>query len=219
MFVFFNILNYRTTRKDSRGSWGIKGYISTPSGALLEYVPGNNYQNSGLKRANDRMLECYNVPVYKDIPSDEGSSTLRHNTIDPFMPIVLPLILILKTMKKDPVIKFILLFSIIMLLNFNSYSQEVFNPITDLPKEIAERYGTDIVPDEKTALKIAEIIFKAGYINTKFDKLKPFEIKLIADNRVWEVKAVQQTFINKKTIFCIRINKNTGEVLNFFTIK
>lgn len=93
------------------------------------------------------------------------------------------------------------------------------NPVTDVPEFIKQKYGEDLVSDEKMALQLADIYFKKNYINKNFDLMKPYEIRLIADRKVWEIIAIEQTFSNKKTPFCIRINKNTGEVLNLFCIR
>lgn len=93
------------------------------------------------------------------------------------------------------------------------------NPVTDVPEFIKQKYGEDLVSDEKMALQLTDIYFKKNYINNNFDLMKPYEIRLIADGKVWEIIAIEQTFSNKKTPFCIRINKNTGEVLNLFCIR
>lgn len=46
------------------------------------------------------------------------------------------------------------------------------DPIKDLPKEISNKYGTDIIPDKETALMYADIILKKRYINVDFDIFK-----------------------------------------------
>lgn len=115
-------------------------------------------------------------------------------------------------------IKQLILFSsLLMILSVKLYAQDtISDPIKDLPKEIQFHYGTDIIPDESTAMELAEVILKNRYRSTNFKKLKPFEINLIADNKVWDVKIVQNTFRFKTTEYHIRLNKNTGEVLNIW---
>jgi hypothetical protein len=123
-------------------------------------------------------------------------------------------------MKKDLVIKkiFIYLF-FVSLISCKSLGQKSNNPITDLPKEIDTRYGIDIVPNEKTALKIAEIILEERFVNVNFNDLKPFQINLIADEKVWEIIVVEKVFKGKITTYNLRINKNTGEILNLWVIR
>ncbi len=75
-----------------------------------------------------------------------------------------------KTMKK--------LYLLFLFTTTSLFSQNESNIIKDLPNEITVKYGTDILPNEKTALSVAEIILKERYLNTKFDKLKPFKINL-----------------------------------------
>lgn len=84
----------------------------------------------------------------------------------------------------------------------------------DLPKNINITYGTDIIPDEETALKYTYLIFKSRYINVSFEDMKPYIINLTANGKVWEVKALIRNYKNK--YYIIRINKNTGEILNIW---
>src|SRR5690606_10831481 len=89
-----------------------------------------------------------------------------------------------------------------------------YDRIKDLPKKIDVVYGTDIIPDKETALQYADLIFKTRYPNTPFDNLKPYTINLIADERVWEVKVPIGNNNNK--YYILRINKNTGEIINIW---
>lgn len=104
-----------------------------------------------------------------------------------------------------------------------NYSQEKLetniDPIKDLPREISTKYGTDIIPDEETALEYADVILKKRYINTQIDKLKPYEIELIAEGKVWEIKLPTDPRLREVAYFHLRINKNNGEVLNIWVDK
>lgn len=119
---------------------------------------------------------------------------------------------------ENHVIKQLILFSsLLMILSVKSFAQDtISDPIKDLPKEIKSHYGTDIIPDESTAMELAEVILKNRYRSTNFKKLKPFGINLIADDKVWDIKIVQNTFRVKTTEYHVRLNKNTGEVLNIW---
>lgn len=84
--------------------------------------------------------------------------------------------------------------------------------IDELPCTIIERYGTDVIPDEETLIKYIDILINKRY-SIHAEELKPYQISLIANEKVW--KAV----IKLNCRFCklyISINKNTGEVLNFY---
>jgi len=108
--------------------------------------------------------------------------------------------------------------SVFLLLSCSTLKQTNYNPITDLPKEINVRYGTDVISKEESALKIAEILFIEDSPNTNFDVYKPFKIQLIADGKVWDIEASTQekNFKGIRKTYHIRINKNTAEVLNFW---
>ena len=113
--------------------------------------------------------------------------------------------------KKEMDIKKII---IILLISLNSFGQQ---KIDDLPKVIIERFGIDIVPNEKTAIKLTKIIFKERFVNIRnFNNFKPFEVKLICEGKVWEVKIENKIEKPYKFAYFIRINKNTGEVLNLW---
>ena len=81
-----------------------------------------------------------------------------------------------------------------------------------LPCTIIERYGTDVIPDEETLIKYIDILIKKRY-SVDAEELKSYQISLIANEKVWK------TVIKLDCRFCkayININKNTGEVLNFY---
>lgn len=90
------------------------------------------------------------------------------------------------------------------------------DPIREVPKKILYKYATPLIPDEETAIEYADIVLKKRYKNIDFNQLKPYEIKLIADDWIWEIKVTQQVFYWKKSYFYLRINKNTGEIVNFW---
>ena len=84
--------------------------------------------------------------------------------------------------------------------------------IDELPCTIIERYGTDVIPDEETLIKYIDILINKRY-SVDAEELKPYQISLISNEKVWK------TVIKLNCRFCklyININKNTGEVLNFY---
>ena len=84
--------------------------------------------------------------------------------------------------------------------------------IDELPCTIIERYATDVIPDEETLIKYIDILINKRY-SVDAEELKPYQISLIANEKVWK------TVIKLNCRFCkayININKNTGEVLNFY---
>lgn len=60
----------------------------------------------------------------------------------------------------------------------------VKDPIRDIPKKINYKYVNPIIPDKETALLYADVIFKKRYKNVDFDSLKPYDIKLVAEDCV-----------------------------------
>lgn len=80
---------------------------------------------------------------------------------------------------------------VLLLLTLECKAQEVkpINPITDLPKEIKYRYSQDLIPNTESAIKISKIILKNYFNITNFDNLTSFEVKLVADNKVWEIES------------------------------
>ncbi len=92
------------------------------------------------------------------------------------------------------------------------------DPIKDLPKVINERYVIPLVGNKDTALNISKLIIKERYQKVNIEALIVDKAILIADERVWEIvlKSPVSGFMN---VYNIRINKNTGEVLNFWVAK
>lgn len=71
----------------------VKGYVVTPNGSLLEFIPGKDYQiNNKLDPFFDPTHYEYNIPITTSgIPSDKASKSLRKNNIShEKMPNVLP---------------------------------------------------------------------------------------------------------------------------------
>jgi len=78
---------------------------------------------------------------------------------------------------------------------------------------IQNRYGNDIISNEKIALKYAELIFNHRYKNVDFSSFKPFEISSIENGKVWYVIAKKKTLHIYEPKYSIKINKNTAEIL------
>ena len=81
-----------------------------------------------------------------------------------------------------------------------------------IDETIIEWYGTDVIPDEETLIKYIDILINKRY-SVDAEELKPYQISLIANEKVWK------TVIKLNCRFCkvyINVNKNTGEVLNFY---
>jgi hypothetical protein len=91
--------------------------------------------------------------------------------------------------------------------------------VDDLPKEIIVRYGIDMVPNEKSAIEISKIIIKERFVNLKFKYFKPFIVSLIADGKLWDLVLSPKKEEIHPIIYHIRINKNTGEIINFWIEK
>ncbi len=116
------------------------------------------------------------------------------------------------------VINIILLF---IVTSCNVKNKVNYDPIKDIPNKITNRYGTDIVINDKMATSIAEIIFKEHDKYNSFEDYKPFSCKLVSDGKIWEIIAKpisNQTKMARKKYY-LRLNKNTGEVLNFWVEK
>ena len=84
--------------------------------------------------------------------------------------------------------------------------------IDELPCTIVERYGIDVIPDESTLMKYIDILINKRY-SIDLEESKPHQISLISNEKIWRV------VMKLNCRFCklyININKNTGEVLNFY---
>lgn len=82
-----------------------------------------------------------------------------------------------------------------------------------LPCKIANRYGTDIIPDEETLIKYIDILINKRELLTP-ERVKPYQISSIANDKVWHI--VVKSYNCRYCKIYININKNTGEVLNFY---
>ncbi|MFZ4928930.1 hypothetical protein [Chryseobacterium sp. Mn2064] len=85
--------------------------------------------------------------------------------------------------------------------------------IDQLPCSIVYRYGIDVIPDEETIIKYVDILIKKRNLLDP-EKAKPYKISLIEDNKIWHI-VVKSDNCRYCKIY-ININKNTGEVLNFY---
>ena len=111
-----------------------------------------------------------------------------------------------------------ILLAFILINILNSCKTKNVDPmqhITNIDKPIKIRFGNNIIKDEEMALFMAEYIFSNRYKNIDFKKFKPFVIQSIEGNKVWEIIASKKLY-GKKPTFTIRINKNTGEILNLW---
>jgi len=197
----------------------VTGYVATPDGGLREYIPGvSNNSKSGKKDAGGAPIKNYDIPVTRDLPSNPASKSLRLNNISPTtMPNILPKNFNPMNLKDIKNVK----------NNSNNY---IFFPIiTDgkkkikfkdkdrgvdqLPCKFIDRYGLDVIPDEETAIKYTDLLIeKRELLNP--DKAKPYEISSIAGNKVWHI--VVKSYKCRYCKIYININKNTGEILNFY---
>ncbi len=113
----------------------------------------------------------------------------------------------------------ILIIWLFSMVGCSSVAQSI-NPIRDTPLPIKERYGIDLISSKELAVKIAELIWKEKY-NDDIDSYKPFKVKLVNDGKVWEVigvnKAKNRSIL--KRVYHMKINRNTGEILNNWVVK
>lgn len=82
-----------------------------------------------------------------------------------------------------------------------------------LPCKIVDRYGTDIIPDEKTVIEYTDLLIGKRELLDP-ERSKPYQISSIADNKVWHI--VVKNYNCRYCKIYININKNTGEILNFY---
>lgn len=84
---------------------------------------------------------------------------------------------------------------------------------SELPAHINQRYGSDIIDNQEMALKFARLVFENKYKYVNFDSLCTFKIESISEDRVWEIVASNPKIYYSRQ-YTMRINKNTGEILN-----
>lgn len=73
-----------------------------------------------------------------------------------------------------------------------------------------------VIPDEKTAFKIAEIILKRIYGNDIIENEKPFSINL--ENNIWIIEGSLSNGVLGGVAY-IEIKKNNGEILKVIHTK
>lgn len=96
--------------------------------------------------------------------------------------------------------------------NKNKKCKDKNRGIDQLPCKLINRYGTDIIPNEETVIKYTDVLIKRELSDP--EKSKPYQISLIADNKVWHV--IVKSYNCRYCKIYININKNTGEVLNYY---
>jgi hypothetical protein len=115
-------------------------------------------------------------------------------------------------------IKIIILFMIVSLLGCKSKQIETHDLVKDIPKEIKERYIPDLIQNKESAIAIAKIIIKEHYKDLDVDTLVLSKIMLVANDKVWEI-VLTTPKAGFGNVFNIRVNKNTGEILNYWVYK
>lgn len=107
---------------------------------------------------------------------------------------------------------------ILLISSCKSTQRNPSDPIKDLPKEIKERYIIPLVGNKDTALSISKLIIKERYQKVNVNALIVDKAVLIADEKVWEI-VLKNPVPGFMPVYNIRINKNTGEILNFWVAK
>lgn len=88
------------------------------------------------------------------------------------------------------------------IINYAEYIKKTKNP---------QKFDVDLVPNEKTAIEIANIIWSARYEGLKWYKDLPYTV-VLEDNKVWYVKNnLPKGYYGK--ILHIKINKYDGRIL------
>lgn len=87
-------------------------------------------------------------------------------------------------------------------INYNDYIKKTGKP---------QNFNQDLVPDEKTAILIADIIWNARFEGLKWSKEIPYTV-ILEDKKIWYVKTnLPKNYIGK--ILHIKINKYDGRIL------
>ena len=92
------------------------------------------------------------------------------------------------------------------------------DPVKDLPKEINERFVIPRIKSKETAVEICRLIIKDHNERINVKELIVEKATLISNDRVWEI-VLKTPNSGLCCIYNIRINKNTGEILNFWVVK
>jgi|GEM_PF-4448477 len=127
------------------------------------------------------------------------------------------------TKKEKDIRKVLLIVFTVCVIGQFSFAQEkkkkIYDRIKDLPEKIDTVYGTDIIPDQEIALQYAELILKKRYKGMNFEEVKPFDVNLIADGKVWDITVPVEERLRGIASFHLRINRNNGEILNSWVDK
>lgn len=87
--------------------------------------------------------------------------------------------------------------------------------IDQLPCKIVSRYGIDLIPDELAASKYVDILITKDLIDP--EKTRPYKISLIEDGKIWHI--IVKSYNCRNCKINININKNTGEILNYYKLE
>ncbi|SHF78898.1 hypothetical protein [Chryseobacterium sp. OV279] len=98
----------------------------------------------------------------------------------------------------------------------NQKCKDVKRGAEQLPCKITNRYSIDIIPDKETAVKYADMLISNRELLSA-DKAKPYLVNLINDNKIWQV--IIKSYNCRSCKIYININKNTGEILNFYKVE
>lgn len=185
----------------------------------LSTIMLSNNSDSTKKDVGGVPIKNYNLPIAKDLPSDPASKSLRLNNIALQICLMCYLkALILNNLKDINMLRKILIIAYFLPLCLvaqqvkNAKCKDKNRKIDQLPCKFIEHYGTDIISDEETAIKYTDILIRKELLDP--EKVEPYQISLIADNKVWHIVVK-----NYNCFYCkiyININKNTGEVLNYY---
>lgn len=120
-------------------------------------------------------------------------------------------------------IKKLIFISLLSITNQIIYSQEesfFYDRQSEERKyDIKIGFLTDIIADEKTAIEYAYIILKNRYVNNNIENFSKYKIQLIENDKIWDIKVPKYDDPKYKYYYNIRINKNTGEILDIWQDK
>jgi hypothetical protein len=111
-------------------------------------------------------------------------------------------------------IKFIVLLFLIVGCGSNNIHQDA---VRDIPKKIKVVYLKNLIDSKETAIKLGELIIR-DYYSLKEINLKVLSANLVSDEKVWDIlfSNAEAGFTHR---YIIRLNRNTGEVLNIWRQK
>ena len=77
--------------------------------------------------------------------------------------------------------------------------------------KVIQKFVPDLIPNEETAIKLADLIWEARYKTTKNMHVLPYSVKLENDT-IWYVKTnLANGFMGE--VFHVKINKYDGKIL------